>query len=207
MGKGRSYGPTFAARGVATGVPRPTKMDTELSPELVVQMLPLGSTAMPAGALSPLNPAAGVTAAVPAKAEIDAVFANQERPLASKATAVGSVNPPPETGLAELTVPSVEASVNAPATAVPVVDPVIATEEPVTATLVAPKRDPSVEQPWRAAALVKMQRAPLPALATRTRPVESTASAVGTASAFEPVIGLALEAVPVGDNSVMELPD
>ena len=58
-------------------------METELSPEFAVQMLPLGSTATPAGALSAPKPVLGETAVPPANSESEPLFANQELLLPS----------------------------------------------------------------------------------------------------------------------------
>jgi len=55
----QSYGPTFAAIGVVTGVDSPTKTDTVLSPELAVHTFPEASTATPTGAFREPNPVDG----------------------------------------------------------------------------------------------------------------------------------------------------
>jgi hypothetical protein len=47
------YGPTFAARGVTTGIARPMNFDTVLLPLLVVHTEPEESIATPTGLLSP----------------------------------------------------------------------------------------------------------------------------------------------------------
>ena len=149
--------------GVVTGVARPTNMLTELSPIFAVHILPLASTAMPAGEFNDPNPVVPVIADDPEKAEIEAVFANHATPLPSNATAVGNVKPPPDTGLELLTVPVFVAKVNAPPTVAPVVEPARTMLPPVlTATAVAPNSEPSLAHSCSTPALDNKQRAPEP---------------------------------------------
>jgi hypothetical protein len=69
-------GPTLTASGVATAVPRPTKIETELSPEFAVQILPLASTATPEGELSEPKPVLGEIAIPPENLDREPLLAN-----------------------------------------------------------------------------------------------------------------------------------
>ena len=73
----------MAASGVVVEAPSPTKIEIELLPVLAVQILPLASTAIPAGEFSEPSPVLGVTAFDPENSEMELVFANQTLLLAS----------------------------------------------------------------------------------------------------------------------------
>ncbi len=76
--------------GVGVGLARPTKIDSELSPALVVQTLPLGSTAMPLGVLTLPKPPAGLnTVAALSYEKMAPLFAMKDWLLWSNAIADG----------------------------------------------------------------------------------------------------------------------